>query len=66
MFNNYFVSILGETLQRMTIENARYSIALPNHPKFRRLWHELPEVARDRTRIEALFVDVCGNIRIAS
>jgi hypothetical protein len=34
---NYFISILGELLQRMSVAEARYSIALPNMQQFRGL-----------------------------
>ncbi len=39
---NYFLSILGELLQRMDDPDARYSIALPDMQQFRRLWQRLP------------------------
>lgn len=54
---NYFLAILGELLQRMDDPNAKYSIALPDFPQFRRLWNRLPELAKVRTGITALFVD---------
>lgn len=62
MQNNYFIGILGEMLQRMDDPNARYSIALPDIKKFRRLWNELPELAKKRTTIDLLLVDPQGNI----
>lgn len=62
MQNNYFVSILGELLQRMNDSNAKYSIALPDAPKYRRLWKELPQLAKGRLGITALFVDAAGQI----
>ena len=62
MMNNYFLAILGELLQRMSDTNARYSIALPNLPKYRRLWDELPSLAKERTQIDALFVNPDGSI----
>ena len=59
---NYFIMILGETLQRMTDSNARYSIALPDIEQFRRLWERLPQLAKERTTIDIIFVDEDGNI----
>jgi hypothetical protein len=59
---NYFLGVLGETLQRMNDPNAAYSIALPNIKQFRNLWSRLPQLAKDRTRISALFVDELGSV----
>lgn len=59
---NYFIGILGETLQRMNDPNARYSISLPDVPQFRRLWDRLPTLAKQRTQISALFVSAKGDI----
>jgi hypothetical protein len=42
MQNNYFVSVVGELMQRMNDDRAKHSIAFPDLPKFRRLWSELP------------------------
>jgi len=59
---NYFLAILGELLQRMDDPQARYSIALPDLPQYRRLWERLPTLAKTRTGIDALFVDLEGHI----
>jgi hypothetical protein len=59
---NYFLSILGEILQRMNDPNAKYSIALPDMKQFRNLWARLPRLAKDRTGITALFISENGNI----
>ena len=59
---NYFIGILGELLQRMDDQNAKYSIALPDMPQFRGLWERLPRLAKQRTKITAIFVDHSGNI----
>ena len=56
MQNNYFLSVLGETLQRMNCPDTRYSIALPDTEKFRRLWNELPQLAKERTKIDCIFI----------
>jgi len=59
---NYFLSMLGETLQRMDDPAARYSIALPDMAQYRSLWERLPALAKERTTIDILFVDADGNI----
>ena len=59
---NYFLSILGELLQRMEDPDARYSIAFPDMKQFRRLWQRLPDLAKSRTMISALFVDGSGRV----
>ncbi len=59
---NYFLCILGETLQRMNDTGMKYSICLPNVQQFRNLWTRLPRLAKERTRITALFVDVSGKV----
>ncbi len=60
---NYFMAILGETLQRMNDPQAKYSIALPDHRQFRNLWTRLPEVAKLRTGITILFAGGDGNVQ---
>jgi hypothetical protein len=59
---NFFIGILGEILQRMDDPNAKYSIALPHVSQFRGLWERLPHVAKERTKITALFVDDEGSV----
>lgn len=59
---NYFIGMLGETLQRMDDPKAAYSIALPDHPQYRGLWNRLPELAKKRTQITMLFVAPNGRV----
>lgn len=59
---NYFLSILGETLQRMNDAATKYSICLPDVQQFRNLWGRLPKLAKKRTQITALFVDISGQV----
>lgn len=59
---NYFLGILGETLQRMEDSNAKYSIALPDMQQFRNLWMRLPLLAKSRTGITAIFVTRDGKV----
>jgi hypothetical protein len=59
---NYFLAVLGETLQRMDDPRAAYSIALPDVKQFRNLWSRLPSLAKQRTSITALFVREDGRI----
>lgn len=53
---NFFLGALGETLQRMDDPDAKYSLALPDLPQYRRLWERLPRLARSRTGISILWV----------
>lgn len=59
---NYFIAILGEILQRMDDVDARYSIAFPDMEQFRMLWNKLPELSKERTKIDLILVDNEGNI----
>jgi hypothetical protein len=59
---NYFLCVMGETLQRMTDSEAAYSIALPDMKQFRNLWARLPPLAKQRTQITALFVSEDGKV----
>jgi len=56
MQNNYFVGVIGELLQRMSDEKAKHSLAFPDLPKFRRLWIQLPTVAKRRLGLTCFFV----------
>jgi hypothetical protein len=58
---NNFLSVLGEIAQRMDDPGCKYSIALPDLEQFRRLWERLPELAKSRMKITALFVNLNGN-----
>ena len=62
MRGNYFLAVLGETLQRMDDEQAKYSISLPDLPQYRGLWERLPNLAKARTGVTMLFVTESGNI----
>lgn len=59
---NYFISILGETLQRMSDSKARYSIAFPDMPQYLGLWNRLPHLAKKRTGISILLVTKNGTV----
>ncbi|MBI5331209.1 MAG: hypothetical protein HZB71_11425 [Betaproteobacteria bacterium] len=59
---NYFIAILGELLQRMNDPHAKYSIALPNIRQYRSLWERLPDLAKLRTSISAIFVSPDGTV----
>jgi hypothetical protein len=63
---NYFLSVLGETLQRMGDPAAKYSICLPDVPQFRNLWARLPQLAKRRTGIGVLFVSATGGVTEAA
>lgn len=53
---NYFLSILGEILQRMSDDKAEYYIALPDMDVYRNLWKRLPDLAKRRTQIRLMLV----------
>lgn len=53
---NYFLSVLGEILQRMDDPAAKYSIAFPDMEQYRKLWAKLPLLAKERTKIGIIFV----------
>ncbi len=59
---NYFLGVLGETLQRMNDPSAKYSIALPEMQQYHGLWERLPALAKQRTGISALFVAADGTV----
>jgi len=61
---NYFISILGKMLQRMDMEEARYSIAFPDMQQYRNLWERLPKLAKERTKIDMILVNENGQIEI--
>jgi hypothetical protein len=60
--SHYFLSVLGETLQRMDSQGARYSVAFPDMKKFRNLWEKFPALGKSRTGITALFVGSDGRV----
>ena len=64
MQHNYFLGILGEALQRMDDNKARYSIAFPDMSVYRNLWSRLPALAKQRTGIDMLLVGKDGKISI--
>lgn len=59
---NYFIGILGETLQRMDDPHAQYSIAFPDMQQYQGLWERLPALAKERTEISVLFVKSDGRV----
>ena len=59
---NYFLAILGETLQRMDDADRKYYIALPKIQQYENLWRKLPTLARQRTAIEMILVDGTGKL----
>jgi hypothetical protein len=63
---NYFLSALGELLQRMSDPAATYGLALPDSPQYRGLAARLPALAWQRLRLTALFVsrDAAGQYTV--
>lgn len=56
MRRNYFYSVLGNTLNRMADQTAKYSIAFPDIMQYRNMWSRFPQLAKERTEITILFV----------
>ncbi len=46
----------------MEYPTARYSIALPDMKQYRGLWDRLPQLAKSRTGVSALFVGADGEV----
>ena len=59
---NYFLSVLGEVLQRMDTEDDEYYIALPKMQQYEILWRKLPALAKPRTKISLILVDDSGHL----
>ena len=57
MRGNFFLSVLGEILQRMENKSTKYSIAFPAMQRYKKLWDELPQLAKERLNITCFFVD---------
>ena len=58
---NYFVSMLGELVQRMDDVQASYGIALPDNRQYRGLVNRLPTLARERLRLAVFWVSREGD-----
>jgi hypothetical protein len=54
---NYFIGALGELVQRLRDPTARYGLALPDHPQYRRLAQRLPALAQERLNLVIMLVD---------
>lgn len=54
---NYFLGALGELVQRLRDPSARYGLALPDHPQYRRLVERLPPLAWERLNLIVMLVD---------
>jgi hypothetical protein len=57
-----FLEVFTQILQAMNDCGVKYSIALPDLQQFRDLWQRLPQLAKSRLEITALFVDKCGKV----
>jgi hypothetical protein len=63
---NYFLQAVCEILQRMSIADAKYSLALPDIPRYRGLWERFPNIAKRRMGISCLFVGEQGRVTESS
>jgi len=62
MFNNYFLSAIGEIIQRRSMQAAEYGIALPAHSKFVRLVGDLDDLlVRSQLRLNFYLVQKDGS-----
>ena len=59
---NFFLYLLGEIIQRITNRDDKYSIVLPNLPRYRRLWSKLSTEVKNRLAITILFVNMRGKV----
>jgi len=57
-----FYTALGEILQKMDGSITKYSVILADLEENRHFWRQFSELAKRRTRINALFVDYQGNV----
>lgn len=57
---NYFLGALGELVQRMDDDTARYGLALPDDPQYRGLVNRLPAAARRKLDLTVFFVTRTG------
>ncbi len=58
----HFAVCLGELLMHTDEDNAKYSVVLPRTSEFLKVWKKFPTLARSRTGISALFIDMDGCI----
>ncbi len=58
---NYFLSALGELVQRMDDPNARYGLALPDNRQYRGLVSRLPAFAKSQLDFVVFFVARTGD-----
>jgi len=63
---NYFLGVLGELVQRMDDDQARYGLALPDHRQYRGLVERLLALARRRLTLDVFFADRDGNVELST
>ena len=59
---NYFLGALGELVQRMSDESARYGLAFPDNRQYRRLASRLPTPVWPRLRLVVYLVAADGKV----
>jgi hypothetical protein len=64
MYRRNFLTALGKILLQMNQVAVRYSVVFPDLPEYRQLWATLPEIAKTRIMISAIFVDTDGNVEM--
>ena len=59
---NYFLGALREFIQRLTVANATYGLALPDNRQYRGLVRRLTGLARERLNLAVFFADRSGAV----
>lgn len=57
-----FQTMLGQVVCLLAAPEVRYSVALPDGAAYRALWARVPELARERLGISALFISADGDV----
>lgn len=60
---NNFYAVLGQILKDMNNPNAEYYVAFPEIHPYTKLWGNLPNLAKQKTSVKAIWVDSTGNIK---
>lgn len=60
--HNYFLGALGELVQRMSDDSARYGLAFPDHRQYRGLAKRLPSLVWQRLQLVVYLVAADGTV----
>ena len=59
---NNFNYVFGQILKDMQDNNAEYYVAFPHIQPYIGLWDSIPKLAKDRTGIKVIWVDIDGKV----